>query len=200
MIQLDKHTLRQTIKAKRLALSSTEIETAAQAFYLQLKQYFTQIVIPAKTETQLKIGIYLAANGELDLTPSINWLWQQGHLLYAPVLADATLSFHAWQPNTLSTTNQFGLLEPINSPSIAASDLDYVLVPLVAFTHQGQRLGMGKGYYDRTFAFRQHHHATPLLIGCAYPFQAAPELPVEPHDISLDFILLPHTHTNLTLK
>ena len=71
---MDKQALRKKIKAKRLALSAAELEAAAQRFCVQLQSYFTQVI--AKAETQLKIGIYLANKGELDLTPSIKWLWQ----------------------------------------------------------------------------------------------------------------------------
>lgn len=180
----DTQLLRQTLKAKRLVLSSAERTEAASGFLSRLRAFFQSISPPKR------IGIYLAAKGELDLTPSIEWLWQQGHLLYAPILADTSLDFAEYGPATQLALNQFNLLEPVNAALCMPENLDYVLVPLVAFDLQGNRLGMGKGYYDRTFAFRKNKKS-PLLMGCAYAFQQVPCLNAKPHDVKMDQIWLP---------
>ena len=67
-------------------------------------------------------------------------------------------------------------------------DLDLVLVPLVAFDDRGNRLGMGGGYYDQTFAFlsQRQHYRRPTLLGVAYEFQRLVALPVQAWDIPLD--------------
>jgi 5-formyltetrahydrofolate cyclo-ligase len=69
--------------------------------------------------------------------------------------------------------------------------LDVILMPLVAFDGQGNRLGMGAGYYDRTLAFLRHrrHWRKPRIIGLAYEFQRMPALPAEPWDVPLDGII-----------
>jgi len=69
--------------------------------------------------------------------------------------------------------------------------LDIALVPLVAFDDYGRRLGMGGGYYDRTFAYLRHreHWRRPKLIGVAFEFQRVAELPAQPWDVPLDGII-----------
>lgn len=181
-----KQDLRTTLKAKRSGLSSSFIAEQAQLFCMQLQEYF-QTIIPAQMGIQ-KIGIYLAGKGELDLHPSMEWLWAQGHQLYAPIVKADKLIFCEYTPSTPLKVNQFGLFEPDAESMIAAEHLDYVLVPLLGFDRQGHRLGMGKGYYDRAFAFHSPGRK-PILIGCAYAFQEVPMLPHEAHDIVLDLIL-----------
>ncbi len=184
---MDKQQLRKNLKAQRLALSPTMITKQAELFRIQVQKYFGTVT-SAKTGIQLKIGIYLAGKGELDLTPSIHWLWQQGHQLYAPIIKGDNLTFSAYTSTTLLKVNQFGLFEPDSESTIDPQHLDCVLVPLLGFDQTGHRLGMGKGYYDRAFAFHTPGQK-PILIGCAYAFQEVPELPHEDHDVVLDVII-----------
>ncbi|MFZ2507973.1 MAG: 5-formyltetrahydrofolate cyclo-ligase, partial [Steroidobacteraceae bacterium] len=74
------------------------------------------------------------------------------------------------------------------SPAInAARCFDLVLVPLVGFDDDGNRLGMGAGFYDRHFAFLRHRQAwrRPLLLGLAFEIQRLERLAVKPHDVAL---------------
>ncbi len=70
-----------------------------------------------------------------------------------------------------------------------AQELDLVFLPLVAFDRVGHRVGMGGGYYDRTFAFVQQMHHKPILIGLAYEMQQVDGLPFCTWDIPLDGVL-----------
>jgi 5-formyltetrahydrofolate cyclo-ligase len=78
--------------------------------------------------------------------------------------------------------------------------LDLVFVPLVAFDKEGHRLGMGGGYYDRTFAFKtKHSHLKgPKLIGLAHDFQLQSQLPVMPWDIPLNAVITEAAIYNFT--
>lgn len=89
-------------------------------------------------------------------------------------------------------SNQLGILEPESTQSILpARHLDAVLLPLVAFSRDGNRLGMGGGFYDRAFAFRLRFTSAsrPLLIGVAHHFQEANQLAHDPWDVPLDAII-----------
>lgn len=92
--------------------------------------------------------------------------------------------------------NRYGILEP--NPSLCPcldAELDGVLTPLVAFDHQGTRLGMGGGYYDRFYARCTAHNseqgtATIPFIGVAYDFQQVEFLPKDPWDMQLTDVLV----------
>ena len=92
------------------------------------------------------------------------------------------------------TTNRYAIFEPkLNCSQICPlPELDFLLMPLVAFDEQGNRLGMGGGYYDRTLA--KHYaekRAKPKLIGLAHDCQKVESLPIEAWDVPLQQILTP---------
>jgi len=88
--------------------------------------------------------------------------------------------------------NRYGIPEPECAPAalITAEQVDVVLLPLVAFHRAGHRLGMGAGYYDRSFAFLRSRArpASPVLVGIGYSFQEVAAMPALDHDVPLDFI------------
>ena len=84
--------------------------------------------------------------------------------------------------------NRFGILEPCNAPPVALKELDVVCLPLVGFDRSGGRLGMGGGFYDRTFT-RSRTAAMPKLIGLAHSIQQCEQLPRDPWDIPLAGVL-----------
>jgi 5-formyltetrahydrofolate cyclo-ligase len=86
--------------------------------------------------------------------------------------------------------NRYGIPEPsIQEQQLPAWAMQVVLMPLVGFDRTGNRLGMGGGFYDRTFAFKRNRiHARPLLIGLAHSVQEVAALPTESWDMPLDLI------------
>lgn len=97
------------------------------------------------------------------------------------------------QKNDALITNRFGIDEP-DTPlhqTTRSYGLDLVLMPLVAFDIEGNRLGMGKGYYDRTLKFLhlRRHWRKPRLVGIAYELQKFEQLPKQAWDIPLDAIV-----------
>jgi 5-formyltetrahydrofolate cyclo-ligase len=122
--------------------------------------------------------------------PLLHRAHRQGKHIYLPVLQGRALQFVRFRPGLTSLRpNQFGIPEPRALPAttIAPSQLDLVLLPLVAFDSQGGRLGMGSGFYDRTFAFVQARRprCRPLLIGLAHRLQQVAALPSEPWDVPI---------------
>lgn len=143
-------------------------------------------VLPARCQ----VACYLPNDGELDLRPLMARLWRRGTRTSLPVLDGPRLRFLPFGPHTPLRPNRFGIPEPACSPRrrIATFHIDVVLVPLVAFDGRGNRLGMGGGFYDRTFAHRRRLGAwrRPLLIGVAYGFQRVASLSGRVWDVSLD--------------
>jgi 5-formyltetrahydrofolate cyclo-ligase len=84
----------------------------------------------------------------------------------------------------------FGILEPpVSSAIIPLNQLDFVLVPGVAFDLSGRRLGRGKGFYDRLLA--NVNSSDCIKCGIAADEQIVAGIPAEPHDISMDLLLTP---------
>ena len=181
--------LRQQIREQRRALSDSEREQAA--FLL------CERIAASRTFKQSKhIAFYLTNDGEMDLSLLIQYAWQSGKHCYLPVLAEPNtqrLWFIPYTKETKLRNNRFGIPEPIHSNSTRLRktlSLDLILLPLVAFDEQGNRMGMGGGFYDRTLAFlrqRQHWHK-PNLLGVAYEFQKQNKLVTNPWDIPLQAI------------
>jgi 5-formyltetrahydrofolate cyclo-ligase len=80
----------------------------------------------------------------------------------------------------------FGIMEPIATTPIEPSEIDVMIVPGVAFTRNGARLGRGKGFYDKYLSHKDFHAYT---IGVCYPCQVVEDLPSEPHDQVLNQIV-----------
>lgn len=143
-----------------------------------------------------KIALYLPNDGEIDPRFLLEPAWQQGKQTYLPVLGMRSMNqlwFLPFNDQTVLTPNRFGIPEPVHQRRdrrFKPQQLDLVLMPLVAFDTQGNRLGMGGGFYDRTLAFLQHRHKwrKPRLIGLAYEFQRVDSLPVQQWDVPLDAI------------
>ena len=118
-----------------------------------------------------------------------------GKHLFLPVIStekNQGLLFAPFHDETRFDFNQFSIPEPIYNDNDLrpAASLDLVLVPLLGFDKNGNRLGMGGGFYDRTFSFKLNPNDTPpILMGIAYDFQEIPKLATEPWDVPLDYIV-----------
>ncbi len=138
------------------------------------------------------IALYMALKGEVDVSAILQWIHAHTDKhAYLPIThANGTLSFAEITAKSGYIKNQYGILEPDElCPRIDVKSLDIVLTPLVAFNKSKKRLGMGGGYYDRTFAFKQNTQLAPLLIGCAHTLQEDTAFTSESWDIDLDYIV-----------
>lgn len=137
------------------------------------------------------IGVYLSFDSEINTAPLIERLWQDNKTVYLPVLPTygRHLRFQQFTPSTELRKNKFGIWEPIATVRKKAFALDIVGLPLVAFDQQGNRMGMGGGYYDATFALNARCGLGPRLIGFAHEVQRVAALPVQAWDVPLDQII-----------
>jgi 5-formyltetrahydrofolate cyclo-ligase len=138
-----------------------------------------------------RVAGYWAADGEIALHA-----WQlrlPRDVEYClPVLHDdGRLRFAPWRPRDPVVPNRHGIPEPAAATELLLepSAMDLVIVPLVGFDARCHRLGMGGGWYDRSFAFRHREPAPPLLVGAGFAFQQVDgELPSEDWDVQLDAV------------
>jgi 5-formyltetrahydrofolate cyclo-ligase len=140
-----------------------------------------------------RIAIYSAFRGEVNCEPVLNMQILRKKSVFLPILKKKHIKFAPLYPDTKWTTNRFGILEPVysNCDLVSGRELDVVLVPLVGFDRECNRIGMGAGYYDRCFAFRKRRSVwrKPLLIGLAYDFQRIESIRPEVWDVPLDCVV-----------
>jgi 5-formyltetrahydrofolate cyclo-ligase len=133
---------------------------------------------------------YWATHGEVPLH-LLQMRLPQGLVWCLPcVQADGTLQFAPWRPGDPLVSNRYGIPEPelAIASLLPAREMALVVVPLLGFSAEGHRLGMGGGYYDRSFAFRKDAPAPPWLVGAGYSFQKLETLATQPWDVRLDAI------------
>ncbi|WP_237483527.1 5-formyltetrahydrofolate cyclo-ligase [Vibrio hippocampi] len=184
-----RQSLRQLIRQQRQSLSYDEQQQAAQDLVVQLANL--DGIAKAK-----RVALYLAADGELDVTPAINWFWDNGIETYLPVIhpfSKGHLLFLRYHSETPLVHNRYQIREPkLDKTQICpVAELDIIFTPLVAFDRTGQRLGMGGGYYDRTLQPWRHNNKGPSAIGLAHHCQLVEQLPTEAWDVPLATIVTP---------
>jgi 5-formyltetrahydrofolate cyclo-ligase len=186
---MSRRQIRRELRRQRRSLTVREQQRAALAVRRRLIRLST-------FRNARRIGCYLANDGEVDLQVVIDRIQAMHKRCYLPVL-DTLRSNRLWfAPLTADTPlrpNRFGIPEPDVSARhyVAASHLDLLLLPLVAFDPQGNRLGMGGGFYDRSLAFLKHrcHWFRPRLYGVAHEFQCLARLQQASWDIPLHGII-----------
>lgn len=142
------------------------------------------------------IACYLPNDGEIDPTPVIHSVLAQGKHCYLPVLSRINGN-HLWfaeiTPDTPMGANRFGIPEPAVPfrELVRAKKLDLIFMPLVGFDEQGNRLGMGGGYYDRSLQLLRYrqHWLKPYVVGLAHELQKVERLAANPWDIPLQYVV-----------
>ncbi len=177
------------MRVRRRGLSAGDQATRARIVERRLRSF-----LPYQRSS--RIAFYLSNDGEIDPQRLMRSALQAGKQVFLPVLrrqASALLWFVEYRPGDRLLTNRFGIAEPhLRARSQTPPwGLDAILLPLVAFDHRGNRLGMGGGFYDRTLAYKRQRLSwnPPLLIGMAHEFQRLAALPKQSWDIPLDLIV-----------
>ena len=141
------------------------------------------------------VGAYLAFDGEADPMELMTSAFEKGKQIYLPVIAGKTkpLLFAPWTPSTTMVKNRFNILEPNVEPSkrVDAHRLDFVVTPLVAFDESCNRIGVGGGFYDRTFGFLNEPgmQKSVMLLGFAFELQKLDAIQPQPWDVRLDAVV-----------
>ena len=184
----DRAAIRRTMRKRRLQLSPGEHSRASA----RLCRTIANTLAWRKAR---RLALFLPHRGEPDLRPLLAEGWRHDKHLVLPVLkpfGERGLWFRTITASTSSRPNRFGIPEPgPRARRLSPRELDLILTPLLAFDATGNRLGMGAGYYDRTFAFlqRQPGWRRPLLLGVGFGFQEVPRLPSAPWDVPLHGVI-----------
>lgn len=184
MSSLHKKSWRQELRERRRQLSSTQQREASLGLDRQLRQQ------PAVRSAR-SLAFYIANDGEISPKTTLLRLARQHRHCFLPCLNKRSLVFRRYRPGQTLRKNRFSIPEPpqYRSAERNAARLDIIFLPLVGFDAQGNRLGMGGGFYDRTLSRLPTQPARgPLLIGLAHECQRVNQLPVQSWDIPLDAI------------
>jgi len=179
-----KTLLRQDLRKKRSALSLQQRmnhDLAIQKHMLTLVQ----------TQGARKIACYWPFNGEPDLIPLCRDLLDEGCEIALPVISEnerGSMQFFSWQKDTQLIKNRFGIFEPTTNAPVRISEFDILIIPLVAYDLEGNRVGMGAGYYDRYLEALRTQQA-PLRVGAAYSLQELAAIERNKWDIPLHGIV-----------
>ena len=177
--------LRQAKRALRAALDQASLDRAAS-------RLGKRICGMPEFEHSQRIAVYFAVNGEISLDPVIDAALAQEKQVYLPNLDQRTLRFSPYFRQQKMRINKFRLPEPDvgDDEMLAPGALDLVLAPLVVFDAMRNRIGMGGGFYDRSFEFRKKQdRLKPILIGVAHELQKVNRLKPESWDVRLDLIV-----------
>ncbi len=204
MVRL-RHQLRLSLRLSRRSLTSAQQQCAAYGLAQQLSK------LPKRSSWR-HVGLYWPDDGEIDPSLFARQLHKRGVKLYLPVIAPrkhdhrlrfvaaptmAYISKHRSQLRQQlwpAKRNRFGLREPLSRQPIRPDKLDALLMPLVGFDANGQRLGMGGGFYDRLLARLQRGVKRPQLIGLAHRSQQVLALPTAQWDEPVDVVVTDAGH------
>lgn len=195
--------IRKKMRQQRLTFSPEQQEQAASRLlgHILKEIYFREAS---------NLAFYQAFDGEIDPAPAVQAALALGKRCFLPVLnpKDTSLVFVEYTIDSSLEKNHFGILEPIQYPNnaLAPEHMDLIFMPLVAFDISGNRLGMGKGYYDRSLAFILKNVAKvppsskkiPKLIGLAHECQRVDHLERADWDVPLDKIITDQTSYTAT--
>ena len=132
------------------------------------------------------IGGYYPYNYEVDILQTLEKFEKKKFIITLPkIKKNSQMNFYQWSINDPLTINKFGIPEPISK---MVKHPDVLLVPLVAFDKNFNRIGYGGGFYDR-YIKKIKKKKQVLTIGFAYSFQKVKKIPTNKYDIRLDFII-----------
>lgn len=176
---MEKAKLRKEIKEKRKALTADEVRYASEIICNSL--WDMDAFIESKT-----VMVYLSSFNEVSTMAITKKLLSLGKRVVVPISDTSTETLILSYIEDMSSLSKgaYGVLEPTSIKNANASDIECVLVPGIAFDVRGNRMGFGKGYYDKLLA-----QTSAVKIGLCYDFQLVDNIAVEAHDVPMDIII-----------
>lgn len=181
---MEKSDIRRKINSMRRMLSEEEKALAAEDVFSRLEQ--TAAFLMAD-----KILMYHSLPDELS-THAFLRKWAGRKHFFLPRVNGVNLELLPYDESRLEL-GSFHIEEPVGNDLIDPEEIELMIIPAVAYDRCGNRLGRGKGFYDRMLG-----SARATKIGVGYEFQLIDAIPVEPHDIPVDMVIT--QHTTITVK
>lgn len=172
---MNKEDIRIRIKARKSLLDDNEKRNAAMTVFSLLEK--TAAFMMAEN-----ILLYHSLPDELSTVDFID-KWHSRKRFYLPRVNGLNLEILPYDRSRLHL-GAFNIEEPDGTDTTDISQIDMVVVPAVAYDRRGNRVGRGKGYYDRLLG-----DTKAIRIGVAYDFQLVDEIDSEPHDVAVDYVI-----------
>lgn len=172
---LEKNEIRRKIKSLRMMLDEYDKMKAA-------REVFARLESNAAFQLAERILMYHSLPDELS-THEFLTKWNGRKRFFLPRVNGVDLEILPYDESRLEL-GSFHIEEPTGNDVTDPDEIELVIVPAVAYDRKGNRLGRGKGFYDR---FLKSTQATKIGVG--YEFQLVEEIPVEPHDEKVDIVI-----------
>lgn len=176
MIQLDKKSLRKEVRSRKRQFSTEELIEESRPLIQRVLSH--PCLQRAKT-----ILLYNSLPDEVYTHDLIKQLHDAGKTILLPVvISDTEMELRRYSSSTSFEMSSYGILEPIGEAFTDFSSIEFALIPGMAFDGERNRLGRGKGYYDRFLPLLTNAYK----VGICFPFQFLPNIPTEETDIKVD--------------
>lgn len=172
---MDKESIRRRVKARKQLLIETERTQAAESVFRRLEQL-------AAFHVSDKILMYHSLPDELSTHAFLD-KWHDNKQFFLPRVNGVNLEILPYERTSLKV-GAFHIEEPSGCEINDVAEIDMIVVPAIAFDRKGNRVGRGKGYYDRLLA-----ESKAMKIGVGYDFQLVDEIDTEVHDIPVDIVI-----------
>lgn len=175
---MSKKAIRAEMKRRNAAMGAAERRAAAQTIFAAMER------LAAFGEARC-VALFCALPDEPPTDCALR-RWREVKRVVVPRVEGETMRFFDYDPATMRR-GAFGIEEPgPQARECPPREIDLMIVPGVAFTEAGSRLGRGRGYYDRYLA---QEGVRALRVGVCYCHQVVAELPAEPHDVMMDQLI-----------
>ena len=172
-----KIALRKMARARVAAIDSAEKESRSAAIADRVKEHIA--VSGARV-----VALYCPIGGEPLVWQLVEELSKVMSVALPRVEGDS-MNFYCYDP-AIMQRGAYGIMEPMGGEALLPHEIDIIVVPGVVFTKSGERMGRGKGYYDK---YLSHPDFRGIKIGVCYSEQLVGSIPVEPHDVRMDYVI-----------
>lgn len=172
---MDKHEIRRKVRARKSVLTHTEMMNAAASVWQQLEELAAFILAD-------KVLMYHSLPDELNTHEFLD-KWHTRKSLFLPKVNGVNLDILPYH-RTRTHLGAFQIEEPDGVDTTDVNEMELIVVPAMAYDRQGNRVGRGKGYYDRLLS-----RTKALKVGVAYDCQLMDSITVEPTDIPVDIVI-----------
>lgn len=177
---MTKEEIRRFVKAQKALLTAAERLEAATSVFARLEQ-------SAAFKVADHILMYHSLPDELSTREFID-RWADRKHFYLPRVNGVNLEILPYDRSRLAL-GAFHIEEPQGDNTVDPSAIELVIVPAIGYDRRGNRVGRGKGFYDRLLG-----DVSATKIGVAYDFQLFDAIDTDPHDIPVDFVITQTAH------